>query len=89
MLDAIGNKIVKGQYLYWKGKDVIVRVVDINEATVFGSDTMPTLTVIAQIPVGGTVPGKETMVADFIRVVDPTSEARLDAAMMELPGRAQ
>lgn len=89
MLDGLGNRICKGQYLYWKGKDVLVRVVEVSEATVIGGDTMPMLTVIAQVPVGGAITGKEVFVADMLRVVDPTQEARLDAAMTELPRRPQ
>lgn len=89
MTDGLGNRITKGQYLYWKGKDLLVRVVEINEAVVIGNETMPMLTVVVQIPVGGAVAGREAVVTELLRIVDPAQESLLDAAMTELPRRPQ
>lgn len=89
MQDMIGNRIAKGQYLYWKSKEMMVRVLEVAEPSVVGNDTLPVLTVIMQIPVMGVKPGQPAVLSDFMRVVDPAAESRMDAAMVELPSRAQ
>ena len=57
MQDMIGNRIAKGQYLYWKSKEMMVRVLEVAEPSVVGNDSLPVLTVIMQIPVMGAKPG--------------------------------
>lgn len=89
MRDAIGNSIAKGNLLYWKPKDVVVQVLDVVEPVVEGNSAPPVLVIMLQIPISGVERGREAFIGDFLRVPDPASEARLAAALTELPPKTR
>lgn len=78
MKDGIGNNIDKGNYLYWKSKDMIVKVVDVVEPTLEGNTAPPSLVIMMQIPIMGVERGKEPMLGEFLRTVDPLAEQMID-----------
>lgn len=93
MRDSIGNKIVAGQFLYWKPAGIIVRVVKVQEGglSMVGAGgqprgtTPPVLTVEIDFPIE--IPqGKERnepALDTFLRIVDPRQEALIDKAITQ------
>lgn len=74
--DAIGNTIKKGDTLYWKSKDLFVKVADVfqPEPHVAGG-----LMVVMALPLEGKA-DQTIQVPEFVRTVDPQSEQLLEKA---------
>jgi hypothetical protein len=74
MMDAIGNKVVKGNLVYWKSKGIVVQVVEIIEPAIDGNPAPSIVVVMGQIAVTDVPRGQEPRIDDLIRTVDPSSE---------------
>lgn len=93
MRDAIDNKISKGDLVEWripKGtRATIVRVLEVRDgglSVISGSErgvSKPMLTIQLQFPVDGVEPGKEAQLFEFLRVVDPSSDALVEGMLKQ------
>src|SRR5208283_3221146 len=78
IVDGIGNNIHNGSTLYWKSKDLFVKldkVID-PEGKIPGG-----LLLILALPINGK--GETIQIPDFIRTVDPQAEATVEALAKE------
>jgi hypothetical protein len=83
MTDVLGNKIARGNILYWKSKDIAVSVLDVVEPALEGNTQMPMLVIMIQVPIAGAERGKPIQLADFMRLVDPRSEGIIEGALRQ------
>ena len=87
--DSIGNKIVVGQFLYWKPTGMIVRVTKVSDGGlsmgVSKQLTPASLTVEIEFPIEMEKGAKsdEPVLGNFIRIVDPRAEELLASAMTQ------
>lgn len=73
--DAIGNTIKKGDTLYWKSKDLFVKVTDVFQPE---PKAPGGLMVVMALPLEGKS-GENVQLPEFVRTVNPQSEAVLEA----------
>jgi hypothetical protein len=70
IIDAIGNEILPDHTLYWKAKDLYVKVAQVIQPD--SDNHIPGgLMIVIALPIKG---DSDTQISEFIRTIDPTSE---------------
>jgi hypothetical protein len=82
VVDAIGNEIHKGSTLYWKAKDLFVKVADVIQPEgVEGRKVAGGLMLVMAIPLDNN--SKDVQVPEFVCTVDPQSQEVLAKAQVQ------
>jgi hypothetical protein len=81
MIDGLGNKLQPGQLVWWVPKQMICKVLKVEEPVLSAGDvTDITLTLEVQL-LDQAKRGKEYQASGFMRLVDPASDKLLDGLM--------
>jgi hypothetical protein len=81
MRDGIGNKIEPGQLLWWIPKQMIVKVLKVDEPVLSSGDSTD-ITLTLEVQLLDTVKrGREYQASAFLRLIDPASGKLIDGIL--------